>query len=433
MGNARLGWVAALAFAVSPLSIQYAHSGAVDTLLVFWIVLATLLGVWAWTASHRLSWFLAGFALGFAVATKVTGLLWGLMFVVAALGYWNQRQSRRAGLSLLLLSSMGALVGVFFGSPYYLLDLGSFKRSIETLSWNYLATFNWQFLKTSPFVFDVEQLGSWAIGWPLAMIGLLGLVWLLRDSIWEKERFVWLIVLVPAVAYFAYVGSSMMKPIRYLLPVVPWVCLCVVQPLAIALKSRLAFVRWGTFALTVSALSYSGVLGTAVSNVYSASDPRVAASEWMLENIPAGAAILHDPEPLITLPLSAPERFQIHILDLYGNRLRHLNNVEWFAQSIQDHQYIVIVSRRHYATILYLDALFPVAACYYRSLFDGNLGYKQIARFSNYPHLGPFVWNTDAAEETFQVFDHPNVLVFERQQILKVEEIGAVLERCVSQ
>jgi hypothetical protein len=195
----------------------------------------------------------------------------------------------------------------------------------------------------------------------------------------------------------------------------------------------LAFVRWGTFALTVSALSYSGVLGTAVSNVYSASDPRVAASEWMLENIPAGAAILHDPEPLITLPLSAPERFQIHILDLYGNRLRHLNNVEWFAQSIQDHQYIVIVSRRHYATILYLDALFPVAACYYRSLFDGNLGYKQIARFSNYPHLGPFVWNTDAAEETFQVFDHPNVLVFERQQILKVEEIGAVLERCVSQ
>lgn len=432
MSNARLGWIAALAFAVSPLSIQYAHYGAVDTLLVFWIVLVSFLSVWAWTSKRQIVWLFAGLALGFAAATKVTGLLWGLGFIAAAWGCWSQNRDWRAALSVLGLSGVGTLVGVLLASPYYILDFGSFRTSIQSLSWQYLATYNWQFLLTFPIVFDFEQLSVWAIGLPLAVLGVVGVLWLWRDMLQRQQSWIWWLVLLSPTIYFITIGLQLAKPIRYLLPVIPWVCLCAAQPLAGALKSRFALVRWGTATLTMGAILYSGVLGTAVSNVYAGSDPRVAASKWMLDNIPAGATILHDPEPLITLPLGTTDHFQIHILDLYGNHLRNLHSVEWFAQSIRDQQYIVIVSRRNYATILHLAALFPAAACYYRSLFNGDLGYQQVARFSNYPHLGPFVWNTDTAEETFEVFDHPNVFVFERQQILKTEEIAAVLEQCIT-
>ncbi len=36
MGMGRAAWAPAFAFAVSPLAVQYAHYGVVDTLLTFW-------------------------------------------------------------------------------------------------------------------------------------------------------------------------------------------------------------------------------------------------------------------------------------------------------------------------------------------------------------------------------------------------------------
>jgi len=47
LGMSRTAWIPALAFAVSPLAIQYAHYGVVDTLLSFWVVLVSLLSLWA--------------------------------------------------------------------------------------------------------------------------------------------------------------------------------------------------------------------------------------------------------------------------------------------------------------------------------------------------------------------------------------------------
>ena len=437
LGTARVGWISALALAVSPLSIQYAHYGVVDTLLTFWVVLTTLLSVEAWMRNHPAYWAVAGLALGLAVATKSSGLVWALVFVVAALGYWARTHHWRAGLHVLALGCIGALIGVLLGSPYYVLDWPAFRQatiaqSAKIVTGQTLPTWTWQFLKAMPFAFEVKHLGLWAIGLPLAVLGVLGIVWLWRRGLWPRERVEWLLVLVPPTAYFLMIGLWHSRFIRYLLPVLPYVCFCAAQPLRASLSSRVKVVRWGVIVLTVGALLYSAVLGMAVSNIYAGQDPRVAASEWMLENLPSGAAILHDPEPLITLPLGSTERFRIEILDLYGNRLRNINDGEWYVQALHDKEYIVIVSRRNYGAVYDLATLFPQAVCYYRSVFDGSIGYRLVARFSNYPHLGPFIWNTDAAEETFQVFDHPNVYIFERDRALSSEQILDVLEQCVS-
>ena len=112
LGTAHVGWVSALALAVSPLSVQYAHYGVVDTLLTFWAVLATWLSVEAWMRNHPAYWAMAGLALGLAVATKSSGLIWALVFVVAALGYWARTHNWRAILRMLALGGIGILIGV---------------------------------------------------------------------------------------------------------------------------------------------------------------------------------------------------------------------------------------------------------------------------------------------------------------------------------
>lgn len=105
---------------------------------------------------------------------------------------------------------------------------------------------------------------------------------------------------------------------------------------------------------------------------------------------------------------------------------------EFYLGALQGKEYIVIMSRRNYGAMYHLHGLFPVAASFYRSVFDGCLGYSIAARFTNYPRIGPWIWNTDQAEETFQVFDHPVVYIFKRSAALDQETLRRNWELCLS-
>ncbi len=209
-------------------------------------------------------------------------------------------------------------------------------QSAKTVTGQSLCTYLWQFLKVMPFVFEIRQLSMWAIGLPLAGLGLIGMALLWEQTIWPRLCIRWLLLLVPPIAYFLMLGLWHSKFIRYLLPFVPYVTLAAAYPLQTALQSRSRVMKWGVGALTALALCYSGLLGGALSNLYAGPDPRIRASDWMVENIPAGSTVLHDPEPLITLPLGRTEMFQIRTLDLYGNRMQNINNLEFYVHALQD-------------------------------------------------------------------------------------------------
>lgn len=301
----------------------------------------------------------------------------------------------------------------------------------KTVTGQILCTYHWQFLNVRPFLFELEQLARWAVGPSLAILGGMGAIGLGSEAIWRRKNLAGAVLLAP-MAYFAVIGLWHAKFIRYLLPLIPFISLCAAWPLNAGLRKASPLLRWVLILVTVGALLHSVVLGIAVVNIYAGPDPRVAASEWILNHIPPEATILHDPEPLITLPLGETEHYQVETFDLYGNRLQNINNPEFYLEILQNKEYIVIVSRRNYGAIYHLRGLFPVAASFYRSVFDGCLGYAVAARFTNYPRLGPWVWNTDQAEETFQVFDHPVVYIFRRTIALDQEESRSVWERCLS-
>ena len=436
LGMSRTAWIPALAFAVSPLAIQYAHYGVVDTLLSFWVVLVSLLSLWALEEKSGRRWIIVGFVWGLAIATKTSALIWGIVLAAGSWQQWRQTRSVLAAAYPLVWGGFGAVIGVMIGSPYYILDWRSFHKIMmmqagKTVTGQILVTYHWQFLNVRPFLFELEQLGRWTIGGLLGLIAGAGMIGLWKEWLYSPQRRQWAFVLLPATLYFGTIGLWHSKFIRYLLPIVPYVCLSAAWPLDAVIKSSRRVGKWSIGLLTALALLHSAILGTAMSNVYRGPDPRVAASQWMLEHIPPGATILHDPEPLIILPIGSAERYQIQILDLYGNGMKNINNPEFYVQALEGKQYVVIVSRRNYGAIYHLRALFPVAACYYRSLFGGQLGYSLAARFSNYPHIANWVWNTDEAEETFQVFDHPVVYIFQRSQVQTPEQIRSTLEACL--
>jgi hypothetical protein len=70
---------------------------------------------------------------------------------------------------------------------------------------------------------------------------------------------------------------------------------------------------------------------------------------------------------------------------------------------------------------------FTLMGRYYSLLFAGGLGYAPVATFRSYPRVGPLVFPDDSAEETFQVFDHPIVLIFRNTGHLTVDQIKEAL------
>jgi hypothetical protein len=410
-----LGLFSAALFSAAPLSVQYAHYGVVDTLLVFWVVLATLLALEAWRRDDLLWWFLTGLAVGLGAATKTSAVVWGSLFLIGAWDRWRNSSGISPAIYVLAVGGLGMLLAVGIGSPYYFLDWTSFRRimamqSAKTVTGTSLTTYHWQFLRATPFLYEMRQLGLWAVGLPAAVLGTVGLC-----RLGTRRDALLMLVLGAPLIYFATISLWHAKFIRYLLPVIPFLCFSAALTLNWLMQLSVRSLKYIAGFVIALSLLYSSLLGVSVSRIYAREDPRLVASRWIVENVSRNSRILHDPEPMILLPIGASDEFRIEILDLYGNRMQDINSIEWYVDSLYEQDYVVIVSKRNYGAIQNLSALFPVSACYYRMIFDGRLGYYEVAEFSNYPHLGVFVWNTDKAEETFQVFDHPVTRIYRRQ------------------
>lgn len=89
--------------------------------------------------------------------------------------------------------------------------------------------------------------------------------------------------------------------------------------------------------------------------------------------------------------------------------------------------YLTISTNRMYDALPRNESLYWFTDTYFDELFNGDLGYREVKRFAEFPHLGPIIvpdqilpdsgwakWvNEFEAEEAFTVYDHPTIYVFE--------------------
>ena len=152
-----------------------------------------------------------------------------------------------------------------------------------------------------------------------------------------------------------------------------------------------------------------------------------------------------------------PMRYENH--DPFGGLYRGLTmEVRWyddenkknmFLDVIGQTDYIIMPSQRAVWSACRIPLTYPMTMDYYRALFDGRLGFDEVASFSAPMKLGPlevsdvggtFAWNQTpalplfnhswlAAEEAFSVYDHPPVWIFKKRADFNIDKVKAVLDQ----
>ncbi len=120
---------------------------------------------------------------------------------------------------------------------------------------------------------------------------------------------------------------------------------------------------------------------------------------------------------------------------------------ESLLDTLSKSDYLIIPSQRSIWATCRIPQTYPLTMEYYRALFDGRLGFDQVANFSAPFKLGPlwvsdtggtFAWNKTpalplfnhnwlAAEEAFSVYDHPPVWIFKKSADFSLEKVKNIL------
>ena len=223
---------------------------------------------------------------------------------------------------------------------------------------------------------------------------------------------------------------------------------------------RPSWLRPAAMSLLAVVVGLTALYALAYVRMYAEPHPAVAASRWIYQHVPPGSGIATEHwEEGLPVPLEAQGRslsagsqgYRMATLNLYEDdneaKLSHI------VQRLQAADYVVFFSNRLYGTIPRLPQRYPMTTEYYRLLFGEKLGYQLVAAFTSYPNLAgvtlvddtladpglptpallarqqlsPVVLNLGRADESFSVYDHPKVLVFQRTQRLSESEMRSLL------
>lgn len=427
---------ATIFFAFTVSSIQLAHYATTESLLTGEGILLVLLAIYLFEKLRFHLTIFAGIVFGISLATKTSAILFGFPLFLAYIFFGMKEKKMIMPIIHLALFATVSFGCFFLFSPYTFLDSTHFLESMQYESGVATGTlavpYTLQFNGTIPYVFQVIQF-FWQIGL-LNIFGVAGtfyLVWKIISNIKQKTKNIKYIIstflfLVFPLVYFFYIGSWHTKFLRYMLPFLPFFII-IGSYMLVSIYQR--YQKIGT-ALICIILTTTLLWALAFFSIYTHPQTRIVASEWIYAHIPPESKTLtehwDDGLPL-NLPGFSPSIYLHTTMTIYDQD--NDAKLAYYGQTLSQGDYIIINSRRLYGTLIHLTHEYPLTSKYYKALFAGRLGYKKVAQFTSYPRLGPFIINDDSSEETFQVYEHPKVLVFQNTGHLTAREISQVLSR----
>lgn len=461
-------WTGLLAMALGAftvLDIQLSHFYAVDTVLLPLVLLALLAAVDIVQRDRRLAYLWGGAALGAALATKTTALLLviplGAAGVLAAWSgapfptdgrlvsrvrrhYASVSEQLNRNLQLTLAGFMVAAASFVLFEPYAVLDRGQLLGDLAQQT-TYLVTnsppfevpFTIQYAHTTPYLYQLQNLLFWCMGIPLGLAAFVGVLWALVRIIGVRVRNDEAVLLLWVVPYFLFVGRFFAKFNRYMLPITPVMTLlgaAFMVWLVFKMRGRWRLLAWAALSAVASV---SFLYSLAYMNIYEHTNTRVAASRWIYATIPPGTTIAtegawDDPLPLGLDGHSGAIYHQAGLdpnqpgLNLYDPDGQH--KIDNIANILANAQYIIMSSERMDRSIPRLPDRYPITTRYYRLLFSGRLNFRLVRQFQQHPELGPIVVHDYAADESFHVYDHPNVRIFKRVSSITPAQVAALLK-----
>jgi len=404
--------------------IQHAHYGVTESLLVFFLLCIILACLRVLEKNSMANWFFTAVISGIALGTKTSAFAFLLVpFVTWILVLIREKNKVRTfllgGYFLFTIFSL-----FFISSPYTFLGLERYRESMKfeggVVNGSIKVFYTMQFENTVSYIFNFKNM-HWHLGPIIPLVGMIGiLIWTL--TIFRKKANIEALpMLIFALVYFLYVGSWYAKFIRYMMPLLPlliiscvWLCEFVAQ----RMKRRLPLT---IFLYSVFVLSF--VWSTAFVSIYTYKNTRVAASQWIFDNIDSGNQLLVEKfdERLPTALKGNNKHYEfIEIQNYIPDSEAKLEDM---AQKLAQADYLVISSSRMSGTVGQMKQTHPFTYNYYSKLHSRDLGYTLINSFESYPSLFGLTINDSMAEETFRVFDHPKVFIFQNTSKLDTEVI----------
>lgn len=289
--GARHALLAAALMAVMPLHVRYSHYVLTDIPLTFFIAITMLLALAAHERPVLKLFALAGIAAGLAAAVKYNG---GLALIMPLVACWMTPSARPSRLACTLAIVGAAAAAFFIAAPYTLLDLPNFLNRFATLTAEY---------RNSPAPVEPGEILylkhlRMQFGTPGILLIAGGLLMGIVRALRGPGRVTWAVALAFPVPYFLVVADQNIIYARYLLPLVPMLCVLAAAAVisGVSLLRRYRFPRGVRTALiaglTLALLAPPAITAVGFNRMISQRSTVDEAYEWMKANIPRGSTIV---------------------------------------------------------------------------------------------------------------------------------------------
>ncbi|MDO8671733.1 MAG: glycosyltransferase family 39 protein, partial [Dehalococcoidia bacterium] len=357
----RVGVLGAIFVSLSVIDIQLSHFYAVDVMLAFLITLTIYFCVNLAERRRDRDVVMVGLCLGLSFAVKVSTAPI-LVPVLAALVLSRRGQVLGRLLAILVV----AAVAFFLAAPFSILDHDAFLASVTEQSGMVRRILDYpytrQYIDTPAYLYHIVQLGRWGLGPALGIVAWSGLAFATLLALVRRRRGD-ILLLSWVLPYFAITGAFEVKFLRYLLPIVPILCLMGARLLfslrdfSPHLGSKARTIANVAIGIVVAATAFYAL---AYMNVYSLPHPAVRMAEWINANVPKGTMILkeHWEEGIPNLGA-----YRGGDLNLYEND--DANKLNHSVTQVRSGDYVVFFSNRLYGTIPRLPERYPLTSRYY--------------------------------------------------------------------
>lgn len=294
---------------------------------------------------------------------------------------------------------------------------------------------NVQWKQSLPIIHPLINLLFFGIG-PITFLFLIfGLIKIFKNRQLIKQPVIIFIILI-FLTIFLYHSFLWAKYMRYFYPLYP--ILIIFAGFGISFLKRKSI---------LIILFINGIITLSFLNIYQQNHSRFQSSEWICNNIP-NQSIISNESWDDSLPLNSPsclnKLYSYQELALYD--IDSPKKWEKITEQLKNIDYIFLSSNRLWGSIPKFSQRYPISSVFYQNLFDGNSDFKLIKRIYSYPGFNlPFLkkclliglsnypykttknkfieidnlctypgiyFRDDSIEESFTVYDHPQINIF---------------------
>lgn len=432
----QLGLLGALWITFSPGMIQFAHFATFETFLTFFYVLIALVAINLLNHRHNKSYIYLAILIGISIGTKIVSLaLVPVLLFIHLVNHIRQNPEFKKiilrAINLKLVTSLSLIVTVaIIVSPYNLLDLEGFTNSMNyegAVARGTLPVFyTQQFENTIPVIYQLLRVFPFILSIPLTIVSVIALVYftlqtirfilrLLITKTFIADQFAPIAIITAIVLlYLGFHLSLYVKWTRYMIPVIPFFI-----ALSVAFLDR--FIKSNKVLMLSNIIVSVAIIGSGVYffQIYLNPDNRTSAADWAEQNLPTTPTVTTEEYDLGVMPFNrvfSPSSIQLlPLYDLENNRYSDYvfnlrDNADLFLQ----------LSDRLAATRFRLPERYPQGFSFYYE-FEDFTKWREIATFKR-PTADCHFFNlwcvgfTLKPDETFNVFDHPEVKIFQNLQ-----------------